>query len=569
MFRNGPLEDSLKNLDPKDAENLRALIDDDETSPGFEATVLAHDSYDIRLLAEFAQSSEAFRNLAYDPEAPETFKPLLIDLFLAYFKTKPTLADGFFDPWHAQANRPIIQRVLDDPQTMTARIHICLDELASGLAAIEAGKAILDQLKNRPALTNWLPKDEEDKEPLKNIKLQGGPQPDPSSESQSQGDSNKASHGQSAGSTDSENGQPSRTGRNRLSEGEPERSSSDNIGTPNGPSATPPATPPAIDLTETVEAGVNAGAEEARDFIEALAGWGLEPRDLRRAPLGERVDLARKLRTRRVKDLARMLGRLKDERARVEAQMRRSDAGEPAGTALSGDPRRALPAERISAFGSGNPDREMDFYRKLSEGTMPSRATRRPEPQGHGSVIAMIDASGSMGGTNMTWASSLALALTRVGPGSRGRNQDSARTVRAIFFNAQIVLELLFESCTQHPDIEKLISLATVDASGGTQYTPPLERALAVLDETKNEPGPPPDLLLVTDARCKIDESLKARLATEKKKLGFKLVSVVIGAGRTGDLPDFSDIVIRASHLAQSPTAAATTVFESLLEQKA
>lgn len=489
----------------EDLDRLRGFLSDRSEAAGFVKHNVRLDRYDVRLFRELLESSEELRALAKAEGAPETFGPLLVDLFVFFYKVQPALLDeGSVDPACFRANRPFVWRLREDEETMILRLTTAMDEVASGLATIEAGKEILDELRRRPDLHDWMDRQ-------------------------------------------------ARAGEASRDEPPTATPAADYSEHPSGFAADPP---PAAGLRASARAASKAASAEADAHAAALSGWGLEPRDLRVVPLGERLDLARKLRTRRMRDLANLLGRMRNARRAAERRRVRANRDEVHSVETGGELHRALPSEIAGAFGLKNPLRRRDFYRRLSERSVLSYSLRTEEPAGRGPVIAMIDASGSMSGERMEWASAVALALAHA---ASGGSVCGARRVHAIFFNARIVLEV--ELAPGERDARKFLAIGTVEADGGTDYVPPMRRALEILS------GGAADLLLVTDGLCELPDGFADRLAAEKEEKGFKLVSVLIGdsARKTpGGIAAFSDRVVRAEDLGGAQKDAAAEVFEAL-----
>ena len=522
LGNSGDLDPGSVQLREGDRERLAWFMEDASISPGYLTTNVEYDSYDARLFRGFLKGSEELADLVKTSDAPGTFPPLLMDLFLYYYKFHPVLIDeGLVEPAHARANRRFIQRMADDEEAMITRISTALDELMAGQATIEAGRRILEELRDRPELREWI-----DHRPEKKPD-EPDPAPGPPDGSQITEPTEAGDHG-------------------------------------------PDPEPPPKDLTATVRAAAAAGAGEAAELSSAVASWGLVPADLKRVPLGERIELAKKLRTVRFRELSRMLGRMRNTKNAADKRKRPSLHDEPYDVTLSGDLSRTIPSERVSAFASGDEYRELDFYRRLSERAVPSHAFRTEEPSGRGPVVAMIDASLSMEGEPIRWASSVAMALAH--PGS-ARPGPRARRLYLIFFNARIVLEVELDPGER--DIKKLVSIGSVGPSGGTEYVPPLRRALEIAHASagnkpsaagRNRPAPKPspvDFLLVTDGLCKLPPEFSRELDRAKRGLGSKMVSVVIG-GRAGSLAAFCDKVIPVEYLAGAERDAAREIFDSL-----
>ena len=517
----------------READRIADFLRTDETALGYVTNNLRFTRHDARLFAEMVAQDGALRALARKVGAgedggarpgdrPATFPALLFDLFLMFFKFDPAfVAEEETDPSHLRANRPILRRLLDEEGTMIARLSTATDETASALAATEAAKSILDQLSKDRDLADWMRRQAEPHEPPPSP-TRGTPPADPSVGGDAEG-----------GGT------------------------------------APADPPPAASLGRTSSQAAAAASSEADRHERALASWGLKPADLSRAPLGERLELARALRTKRTKDLADLLGRMKNLRTSARRRKVRASRDEIHGITTSGDLSRVLPSELARAFGSGDPNRSLDFYRGLSERSVPSYSLRTQEPVGRGPVVALVDSSYSMSGEPMAWASAVALTLahaaTRSGPSS------DARPVTAIFFNTKVVLEA--EISPGERDPRKFLAIANVAADGGTEYDAPLGRALDIL-EGRNAPGaaspkalPHADLLLVTDGQCELSEGFAAEFARRKGALGFALVCVLVGDNaRGGSLEPHADRLLHARDLSRASGGrdAAARVFDAL-----
>lgn len=521
--------------EPDELGRLRAFLSERAEAPGLVKNNVELDRYDARLFRELLDAEAELRALAgrAGRDAPRTFAPLLLDLFASFYKMVPEMLDpASVDPAHLRANRPVVERLREDEGTMIARLTTATDEVASALATVEAGKRILEELRRRPELLEWMDR-----------------QASPGAERQTTRETPAGAAPPPRGTS----GAPERAEDSPDPEDQPAAGAEDRTADPAS----------AADLRALARAASQAASGEAEGHAAAVRGWGLRPADLRVVPLRERLELARKLRTRRMRDLADLLGRMSNHRRASERRKLKASRDEVHGVEISGELHRALPSEIAGAFGSKNPDRKRDFYRRLSERSVPSYSLRTDEPVGEGPIVAMIDSSWSMSGEPMEWASAVALALAHAASGRAGRG---ARRVHAIFFNAKIVLEV--ELAPGEKDVRKFLELGTVEAGGGTEYVPPTSRALEILSEGPPEYGEgTTDLLLVTDGVCELPDEFAARLREEKSTRGFKLVSVLVGDhARAGSVEAFSDRVIRAHDLARASGArdAAGELFESL-----
>ncbi len=529
-----------------DLAGLRAFLSERGLAEGLVVNNVKLDRYDARLFSDVLEAEPELRTLVghSGKDAPRTFGPLVLDIFVSFYKMVPELlAEGLVDPSHFRANRPFIDRLREDEETLLARLNTATDEVASALATIEAARAILRELQRRPALRDWMDRQEEPGEPRKDPEPTGdGPEPEQQADDPATGDADE---------------------RPRVEPADEEAPSSPQTGVPDDAPAGF-----AADLRALVRAASRAGSGEAGTHAATLRDWGLKPADLRTVPLGERLEIARKLRTKRMRDLADLLGRMRNHRRASERRKVKANRDEIHGIHTSGDVARALPSEIAGAFGSRNLHRRRDFYRRLSERSVLSYSLRTDEPVGRGPVIAMIDSSWSMTGTPMEWASAIALALAHAAAGGSGVKTGGfggARRVHAVFFNARIVLDV--ELVPGEKDVRKFLAVGTVDADGGTDYVPPISRARDLISEAPNPREGTPDLLLVTDGVCKLPEEDAEALREDKSSRGFKLVTVLVGDhARAGSVEPFSDTVIRAQDLSRASGArdAAGALFDSL-----
>lgn len=552
---------------PDELADLRVFLSKRRLSEGFVKNTVGIDRYDARLFSDVLGAEPELRALVGSTGeargAPPTFGPLVLDLFASFYKMVPELvAESSVDPSHLRANRPFIERLREDEEALLARLSTATDEVASALATIEAARSILRELFRRPALADWMkrqaePRPEDPTPPAPEPEPEGQPPRDPAPAP------NTTDPDGPEGAADAPGGAP---GDGAPGEHSPQQDPSSAQAAGGGADDVPEGF--AGDLRALVRAASRAGAGEAGAHAAALRDWGLKPADLRTVPLGERLELARKLRTKRMRYLADLLGRTRNHRRASERRKVKANRDEIHGIQTSGDLSRALPSEVAGAFGSKNPHRKRDFYRRLSERSVLSYSLRTDEPVGRGPVIAMIDSSWSMTGIPMEWASAIALALAHAaagGSGVKGGGFGGARRVHAIFFNAEVVLDV--ELVPGEKDVRKFLAVGTVDADGGTNYVPPLSRALGILGAQHRPQEGTPDLLLVTDGICKLPEDYIGRLREEKSARGFKLLTVLVGDhARAGSVEPFSDQVILASDLARASGArdAAGALFDSL-----
>jgi len=428
------------------------------------------------------------------------------------------------EPHHRQANRPFVERALEDPDTYRARAATRLDVASSGLAALAAGERLLEEIKNKPGLTGFFERAAE--APLS----EGGVDEQPERSRDTPADDPGAEEARPEG-------QPAAEGE--ASEGEQ-----------HAPEV------PGRDARRAVRRATCAGREEADGVASAMAGWGLAPADLARVPLGERLELLKLLSGERMAHLLEMVGRMRNMARKSARNAVRERTDEIHSVQTSGDVFRLLPSE-LAALASEVPERRLEAEARLIEGHSLSWELKAHEKEKRGPVVAMIDSSGSMEGHPMEWAAAVALGVVDL---AAGRGGLSKRASALLHFNERIISEVRFAPGERDP--RKLLCVATVGASGGTAYEPALERALEIAAESFYEGA---DLLLITDERCRLGDPFLRKFLGEKQRRRMRLFSVVIGARSSGELERYSDGVWTLGDLAGGyPDDVAAKLFGSL-----
>lgn len=310
------------------------------------------DQMDRAAFEDLADASREFERLI-EGGKETTFPALLQDVFDVFYKAAPEMVpEDRVDAAHRAFNRPMAEKLMQDPATAEARLTTVLDELSAGLAALSAGKKLLEEIKNREDLNRGM---------------------------------NLAGMAQAA----QENGDE------ETAEGFAQQAQQALDGA-------------ARAVRQAVRSAAQAGAQEAQETAETLAGWGLSPGDLRTVPLGDRLTLVERLRTPNMRRLADMVGRFRNLARARQKQKVRLQRDEAHSITQGADLARVLPAELAALR---HPLRRLDFYRRLTERQVLQYDLQAREPQGRGPIIALVDVSGSMNGQPLDWAVSTALAL--------------------------------------------------------------------------------------------------------------------------------------------------------------
>ena len=289
----------------------------------------------------------------------------------------------------------------------------------------------------------------------------------------------------------------------------------------------PPPPPSQGALHKAIHQAARQGAQEAEDAQGLLMSWGMDPGEMQRVPLGQRLDLALQLAQPKFRRLAAAIGRMRNlARARQGGSLRHL-RDELHSVTQGDDLGRVLPAELANLR---SPMRRLDFGRRLLEHQLLQYEVR-PVPRFQmGPIVALLDASGSMSGEPLEWAAAVGLAFADT---ARRQKRDFA----ACYFDTRVLQEFRFPKGKLTP--QEILGFATQGAGGGTSYDAALGWGLGVLQEQTFRTA---DLVLITDGECDVDAGTLAALAHLRRTQGLRVFSILIG-GTPQTLTTFSDRV--------------------------
>ncbi|OPY64057.1 MAG: hypothetical protein A4E56_00111 [Pelotomaculum sp. PtaU1.Bin065] len=427
------------------------------------------DKYDRRSFKELKEASSEIGNLlevkAEDGKSlSKAWSALLRDVWSTFYKILPELTDAEKVDTPYKSMRPMIERLLEDQETAKTRITTMMDEMAAGLATIGAGKKLLEEVQKREELNQALQK------------------ADQAIDAQEQGDSSAA-------------GTLAEEAQSLLQQA-------------------------ARDVTRAVREAVEEARAQANQAEQAMAGWGLESADMQNMPLGDRLNMARRMCTPNLKRLADLVGRMRNLARAKQKERVDKNRDEVHSITVGNDLGHLLPLE-LAAL--SQPARKSDFYRRYNEHQLLQYDLKTKEKVGRGPIIALIDISGSMGGNPLEWAVAVALALADTAARQK-------RRFMVAFFDTRVKLTMEFEPGEKSP--EKLMQMATVGAAGGTDYKPALALALKTIQDVNYQKA---DVLMATDGLCQVDSNFLNVFLEEKKRLGFRAWTVLIGGYRPDD----------------------------------
>lgn len=269
--------------------------------------------------------------------------------------------------------------------------------------------------------------------------------------------------------------------------------------------------------------------EEVKNLRDAQDALGLDRNNL--GATFKRVKNSKRLRE--ICQLAGRYRRFAQARQRRKVLHGRDDV---VGVVLDGDVGRMLPHELAQL---DDPDLELDVLRRLVERGVMCREYRGIEPKAAGPIVVVVDESGSMNGDPINTAKAMALALAWV-----ARSQK--RYCCLVGFAGATEGNFLVIPPGSN-DQESLMQWLEHFYSGGTDMDVPCD----VLPKRWGELGCPKgktDIIVITDAICRIPETLQKSFNAWKQAEQVKMISLVINSA-PGDLASVSDQVHRVRSL--------------------
>jgi uncharacterized protein with von Willebrand factor type A (vWA) domain len=278
-------------------------------------------------------------------------------------------------------------------------------------------------------------------------------------------------------------------------------------------------------------------AEETEEACQAF-GWGREGTEISQTPSTEKIRIAKLLKQNpQVAEMVKLAGRFIRIAEKKQEQKVDYERSEIEGITLGNNLPDVLPSEILRL---ADPDLEYTFFRDYAESALTEYELKGVERVGKGPVIVQIDCSGSMCGEPDIWSKAIALAMYSI---ARRQKRDFA----IVLFNTVIVKELFLEKGEK--DSENILKILTAGTGGGTEFVPPLGRAVDLIDSNQFNQA---DLVFITDGICDIPDGFKHEFDKLKKERQFAVFSVWIGSGYywggatsgEGVLNKFSDKVI-------------------------
>ena len=510
------------------------------------ASWIESDRYDRRAWTELGARADSIRALADAGErlAPH-FGVLLQDLFCALFKYNLVWLKPDAVRRSAILNRAILEQLIPSPAFAMLKERTLLEEDKAVLGAIVIGEQALEMLRaekliNRRELLDLWDLEHQEREladraaALRNAIEMAHEQPpeaaEPGAPAESKDDGAiarkiaelRAAAERAARVAEARLNQKARIAEDQLrhaDRGELRR----------------------IELSAARLADeIDRVVQDSHDFSREFGQGG-------RISAGERLELGKRLaRNRRLGELARLVGRLKQEARALRRRTLDRGAAEAYDVERGGEVGRLIPSELIALH---HPVLVRDFRRRLLEGELLQYRLREDEQKGKGPMVVCIDVSSSMQGDKELWAKAVSLTLMDIARRQR-------RLFRAVLFASGAetlkVLDLNRERRYQ-PELPKVLEMAEYFPGGGTDFQAPLDAAVTLIADRKLKRA---DIVIITDGECAVAPEWLAELRRRKEELKFSIYAVLVdlGSSETSTLAQFSDRVTSVTRLSDPKT---------------
>ena len=269
------------------------------------------------------------------------------------------------------------------------------------------------------------------------------------------------------------------------------------------------------------KAMVEAG-KEVSDLKDAATAMGMGPGQPGSNNPRAIAELYKRVRNdpalRRISELAGRFRRVAQSKQRQKVSHGLDDV---VGVEPGGDVGRLLPSELVRL---AVPELELDTLRRIVERQAMCREHHAVEPVGKGPILVVVDESGSMEGSKAHTAKALALALCWVA-------RQQRRWAGLIAYSGKSG-ERLLALPPGRWDETALCDWLAAFIGHGSDLDLPIEE----LPRMYKEIGAPPgitDVVMVTDAKCRIPLELRERFITWKAAARVRVVAP--GPGLPGD----------------------------------
>jgi len=289
------------------------------------------------------------------------------------------------------------------------------------------------------------------------------------------------------------------------------------------------------ELARIGQAALQAAQTKTEEISDLIEGWGLQEGELIKEGIPEALEIMQRMGANEAfKKFAAILGRIRKIAARKARQKIAGEGARESRRETGRDIRRAVTSEIVALV---EPSFRVKALQRWTRGELALRGEKRREKLGHGPVVVLEDASGSMDGVKQQWAKAVVLALAHYAKLQR-------RSFGWVMFDYSVKLSRTYPQGRM--SATELLEIAESRSGGGTNFELPLRRALEMI---KDEGLSKADIVLITDGECAVSGQFLGEFRQAKQALEFNVISVLCNVGSSSDstVRSFSDAVEHVS----------------------
>jgi len=511
-----------------------------EQKPPSETEAVKRNSFDRSDWEHVLEAAPTIRQMQSNLEKTVDYADdFMADLHAAVFKVEPTVrgADEM-KPTHV-ANRAVMEQLLDMPEMQTLRQHSTGDVYGSALAMVAMQETAVETLQRVHSAAEEAAKAEEERQQEREKRqqeiadqiadLEANPPPEP------------LPPGASG---------PELPPDPRVEGLKTQMDQFGSLAAPSNGGVQQAAQNAAKGMENKLRSAAKKATGELDEENTLMSSFGVEPGDLQRMDVRERMALAKKLANNRLAKFAKLLGQFKMVQ-QAESRKRVVNAASEVHGITTGDDLTRMATSELLNFADESLEDLM--WLRWSESELSIYDVRGKENQGQGPIIAVVDESGSMGatdvagGTREAWSKALALALC-------DQAKRRKRDFRYIGFSSA-GKQRVVDFPQGHTPVHKVIEMTEGFLNGGTNYEQPLRMALEMIEKDFDALGKPrPDIVFITDdAYGSMDADFMHEWNRVKDKTSLKCYGIAIGCDSSGALAAVSDNVREITALVSDP----------------
>lgn len=511
-------------------------------------------AFDKEIYRDIYEMSQPIQDTVAEGDAIiKTYPDLAQDIFMSLYKHKPNLLEKEDVKDTHQFNHKIMEQLMENEDFRRLRAKTRFDMINSALGfevmSSQAVKILQDYEERMKQKQEQQGGGQTPFEQINEQVEQNGGSGAPGGQGQGEepGDMPVPGGGGSGGGMDAENAKDQANQQPQPPQGQSQPS--------------PMNEQEMQDALNQMQNALSKAAQDAMDDVsevsDFLQGWGLDGGDPNnRITFDDKKAALQRLRNSyKIKEMTDIVGRMK-KLAINEQKEKAPEGSEAIKSVKTGNKiESVLPSEKAT-LASKNKGLKRGFYRKYQDKELLEYDMDVYESMGKGPMICCVDTSGSMSGEAEKWSKAVALALLEIA-NKQKRNYACMHYDHA--------LRHVWEIPHGQLRPETVFDIAEKFSCGGTNFEPPLRKAMEIMENSKFAKG---DIVFITDGECMVSDRFLEEFKKLKKEKEFNVYTVLINMGGYGTsrsgVQEFSDKIINVSDLATSGTQGAKDIFRNV-----